>query len=136
MGRYDDVPYEMHPDNCERCAGVMGGVRGNENRYPDSEQHRVEGYRILCDYCSVEIDNGLAKEIMCNYCERPWSAHVLMKIEQVEAIWEQGIYVRVCGSEIPFDSAASGHDKLVLVSMIDDKPDDPCDVDYMKEISS
>jgi hypothetical protein len=136
MGRHDNEPYAMHPDNCERCAGVMGGVRGNENRYPDSEQHRVEGYRILCDYCSVEIDNGLDREIMCNYCERPWSTHVLMPIAQVEAIWEQGIYVLVCGSEMPFDIAANGHDKLVLVSMIDDKPADPCDEEYMKEISS
>jgi hypothetical protein len=42
----------------------------------------------------------------------------------------------VCGSEMDFDRAASGRDKLVLVSLDDDKPADPCDVDYMKEISS
>jgi hypothetical protein len=124
MGRYDGMPYEMYPDNCERCAGVMGGVRGNENRHPDGDR-----YRVLCDYCSVEIDRGLARDIPCHDCERPLSTHVMMPIAQVEAIWEQGIALTVC-SEESFDSR-----KLALVAL-DDKPSDPCNVDYMKEISS
>ena len=102
MDRYDNVPYEKHPDNCERCAGTMGGVRGNENRYP------VEGggYRLLCDYCSVEIDDGLDRDIPCHDCARPLSTHSMMPIAQVEAIWEQGIALIVC-SEEAFDSKRS-----------------------------
>ena len=42
----------------------------------------------------------------------------------------------VCGSEMPFDNATGLGDRLVLVSMIDDQPSDPCDEEYMKEISS
>jgi hypothetical protein len=120
--------YEMHPDNCERCVGMLGGVRGNENRHPEGD-----GYRVLCDYCSVEIDNGMDREIMCNHCDRPWSAHVLMRVEQVEAIWEQGIYVNACSEAMPFDDIGGN---LRLVSMIDDKPADPCDENFMKDISS
>lgn len=32
-------------DNCERCRGARGGVRGNENV--------VDGW-TLCDYCTVD----------------------------------------------------------------------------------
>ena len=129
MGRYDNEPYEMYPDNCERCAGMMGGVRGNENRHPE----HGGGYRILCDYCSVEIDDDLDRDIPCKDCTRSLSPHVLMKIEQIKAIWEQGIALTVC-SEESFDDPQSG--KLALVALDDDKPADPCDTEYMKEISS
>ena len=119
-------PYEMHPDNCERCAGMMGGVRGNENRHIEDD-----GFRLLCDYCSVEVDSGLDRDIICNDCTRPLSAHVVMKIEQIEAIWAQGIALTTCGDVSSHDWEPIG----ILVAM-DDKPADPCDVDYMKEISS
>ncbi len=128
MSRHDNEPYEMYPDNCERCAGIYGGVRGNENRHPEGV-----GYRVLCDYCSVEIDNGLDRDIPCKNCTRSLSTHVLMRVSQVEEIWEQGIALTVC-SEDPFDDAQSG--KLALVALDDGKPGNPCDEDYMKEISS
>ncbi len=91
MSRYDNVPYEKYPDNCERCSGTSGGVRGNENRYP------VEGggYRVLCDYCSVEIDNGLDREILC-LCGHPLSIHEIMRGEQIDAAREQGIGLSIC----------------------------------------
>lgn len=128
MSRYDNVPYEMYPDNCERCAGMMGGVRGNENRYP------IEGggYRVLCDYCSVEIDDGLDREIICNDCGHPLSTHEIMKVAQVEAIWAAGLDLAVCSDVSSHEWKSLG----VLVHRGDDKPANPCDVDYMTEISS
>ncbi len=125
MGRHDNVPYEMYPDNCERCVGLYGGVRGNENRHPEGV-----GYRVLCDYCSVEVDRGLDRDIPCHNCGRPLSKHVQMKISQVVEIWEQGIAILVC-NEKPFDDMP-----LALVSLDNDKPGNPCDEEYMKEISS
>ncbi len=120
---YDNPPYEKYPDNCERCVGMLGGVRGNENR--------VDG-RVLCDYCSVAMDDGEDREMRCAYCSLPLSRHTLMRNKAVEAIWEQGIAIIVCGSDsyIPPDG-------LALVIMEDEpEPDDPCDEDFMKEISS
>ena len=35
-------------DNCQKCRGAKGGVRGNENI--------VDGV-ILCDYCTVEVES-------------------------------------------------------------------------------
>jgi len=124
--------YEMHPDNCERCAGMMGGVRGNENRHPLEDG----GYRVLCDYCSVEVDAGLNRHIICEHCKLPWGQHVMMKLDQVEAIWERGIYVTVCSGEIDWEAQTFAGHKLVLVRLDNDGPTDPCDEDYMKEISS
>ena len=102
---------------------MMGGVRGNENR--------VEG-RVLCDYCSCAVDNGEARDIICD-CGRPLGEHVLMKIEQIEAIWLQGISLTICGED-PSEYPAPG--TLTLVVIREDKPHDPCDEDFMKEISS
>ena len=128
MIRHDNEPYEKYPDNCERCAGTFGGVRGNENRYP------IEGggHRVLCDYCSVEIDDGLAQDISCR-CGRPLSTHRLMHIDIIEANWAQGISLTICSGVAKEDPVPSS---LSLVCMPNDKPDDPCDEDYMKEISS
>jgi len=33
------------PDECEKCHGKRGGVRGNENV--------IDGH-VVCDYCSAE----------------------------------------------------------------------------------
>ncbi len=125
MGR----PYKMHPDNCERCAGMSRGVRGNENRHPEGV-----GYRVLCDYCSVEVDSGLDRDIICEQCEKPWGAHVMMELDQVEAIWAQGIECAVCDQGDDYPGIHGG--TLYLVSWDDGKPGNPCDEDYMKEISS
>ena len=125
MSRYDGYPYEMYPDNCERCAGLWGGVRGNENV--------IDG-RVLCDYCSCAVDGGPEKkELVCFDCDLPISTHVLMKVEQIEAIWEQGISLEICGeSSCNYPNPS----KQTLVSLGEQGPDNPCDVDYMKEISS
>jgi hypothetical protein len=128
--RHDNEPYEKYPDNCERCAGTFGGVRGNENRYP------IEGggYRVLCDYCSVEVDRGLPQDFPCSDCTRPLGEHVLMHIDTVETNWVwMGISLTICSGvaiEHPVPSS------LLLVRIPNDKPDDPCDEDFMKDISS
>ncbi len=129
MSRYDDQPYQKYPDNCERCAGMMGGVRGNENRHPEGV-----GYRVLCDYCSVEIDAGLDRDIICAGCDKPWSTHVMMELGQVEAIWKQGIELEVCDQRDDYEGIPEG--TLYLMSLDDDRPGNPCDEEYMKEISS
>lgn len=41
----------LEPDECQRCYGVRGGVKGNENI--------INGI-VLCDYCSAD---DLIKEI-------------------------------------------------------------------------
>ena len=37
-------------DNCMKCLGAKGGVRGNENLIPDGDD-----YITLCDYCDAEL---------------------------------------------------------------------------------
>ena len=88
------MSYQMYPDNCERCLGTMGGVRGNENRHPREEG----GYIVLCDYCSVEVDEGLGLEMPCGECTRPLGVHSLINTKSIEAIWREGIAVSVCAS--------------------------------------
>ena len=39
------------PDNCQKCHGERGGVRGNEN---------VVGGVVLCDYCSMDSKSSRA----------------------------------------------------------------------------
>jgi hypothetical protein len=45
VGNPNWQPDETH-DNCSRCHGARGGVRGNENW--------VNGV-LLCDYCHAEL---------------------------------------------------------------------------------
>jgi len=56
-----------------------------------------------------------------------------MCIQQIEAAWEQGIGLSICGGEA--DEYRPWQMILVLLDE-DAKPEDPCDEDYMKEISS
>ena len=129
MSRYDDEAYRKYPDNCERCSGTSGGVRGNENV--------IDG-RVLCDYCSCEVDGTDERyDLRCSDCYRPLGEHTLVTIEEVENLWAEGIGISIChrqhlSSELPGmlltwlgkNIAAPG------------EPDDPCDDDFMKDISS
>ncbi len=110
-------------DNCVRCLGLNGGVRGNENR--------IDG-RVLCDYCHVEVLIGRPAEIICG-CGRPLGkSHRVVRMDQIEAMWEQGIILTICNGE------ANEYDKRtgIVVAIDDPKPEDPCDEDFMKEIST
>ena len=125
---YDfDPGHEL--DNCTRCLGLYGGAKGNENRYP------IEGggYRVLCDYCSVAVDRGEEAELIC-LCGHPiGGAHAVMTIQQIEAAWEQGIGLSICGGE---NNEYTPSSRILVLLDEDAKPDNPCDEDYMKEISS
>ncbi len=115
---------EPELDNCQRCLGIYGGVRGNENV--------IDG-RVLCDYCSVEIigHDAQSDEIRCPDCERPISGHLLITIEELENLWENGSNAAICGGE-PTEYPSPG--TRILVS--EETPDNPCDDDFMKAISS
>lgn len=45
-GGVDDRPKIKEKDNCERCKGDRGGVKGNENV--------IDGV-VLCDYCHADM---------------------------------------------------------------------------------
>jgi hypothetical protein len=126
--------YDLDPahelDNCSRCLGLNGGVRGNENRYP------VKGgeYRLLCDYCSYAVDSGDGAELICD-CGHPiGGAHAVMRIHQIEAAWEQGIGLSICGD--PAHDYTPAQMILVLLEEKEAEPDNPCNKDWMTEISS
>jgi len=124
--------YDMDPshelDNCSRCLGLNGGFLGNEIRHP------VEGggYRLLCDYCDYAVGAGDG-EMIC-VCGNPvGSRHAVMRMKQIEEAWREGLALRMCGG----DDGEYGPQHLVLVLLDKDaEPDNPCDVDYMTEISS
>jgi len=125
-----DEPYEKYPDNCGRCAGTSGGVRGNENIYNN---------RHLCDYCSVDIDRGEPVNIPCRVCGVMLYAHKLMNRETAELCWANGIYLKVCHGGGAKVETGAWDDHLILVTTdhdIPERPDNPCDEDYVEEISS
>lgn len=111
-------------DNCTRCLGTMGGVRGNENR--------IDG-RVLCDYCHVDIMNGSTGEITCLVCGHPFTHHKMMTMYELEAAMETDGDISVCDGP----RGALSHEILgFLVLVEDDEPENPCDADYMLGISS
>lgn len=45
---------EYLPDDCEKCGGKNGGVRGNENIWRNEHGHDV----LRCDYCGKPEENS------------------------------------------------------------------------------
>jgi hypothetical protein len=56
-----------------------------------------------------------------------------MRIHQIEAAWEQGIGLSICGDQAHEYTPAQ---MFVVLLEEEAEPDDPCDEDYMKEIST
>ncbi len=108
-------------DNCARCLGMFGGARGNEN---------IINARTICDYCHVAIDNG-ESEIICQFCRRPYDEHSVIDREMLETLWKEGINPVVCG-----EFSERYPNNPVLVSKELRAPENPCDEDFMKEIST
>jgi hypothetical protein len=88
--------------------------------------------------CRDIVESALGEEVSaagelgisgdCEYCHRPRAQHVIVQKDQLEAIWQTGIVVTVCASLSP-DERAIWVEKNI-------ETEDPCDEDFMRDISS
>ena len=118
-------PYGEPLDNCVRCLGLLGGARGNENR--------IDG-RVLCDYCTVAVERGRSDEIWCD-CGRPISGHkVVLSTEEFMETWQEGHVASICGRGNPLDPP--GNVSVPVLLWLNNRPESPCDEDFMREIST
>jgi len=101
---------------------MFGGVRGNENIIND---------RTMCDYCHATIDSG-ESEIICEFCRRPYDCHSVIDRAMLETLWKEGVNLTVCGEF----SERYPNNPVLISKEFGDAPENPCDEDFMKDISS
>ncbi len=90
----------------------------------------VEGRNIAEEVLGEEVPAAGEYGIggTCESCGRERSKHVIIREEQLEEVWNQGILATIC--------AHVNCDEVAVWVTRDIEPIDPCDQEFMEAISS
>ena len=70
----------------------------------------------------------------CNMCNRPLERHFSLTAEDIEALEEAEITYTICGKRYLYIGSATA--KISRYAWVNEPPEDPCDEDFMEEIST
>ena len=114
-------PILAHPiDGCTRCRGTRGEAPGEEVSLAEFDN------RILCCPCASELLNKGEEELTCPVCYRDLVKHKWIPWDVMKEEMDIGNLRTVCMDD-------KSHDMLLCVHNLDDNP---CDEEFMREISS
>ncbi len=109
-------PSLTHPvDGCTRCLGTQGGTPGDEMLFSG---------RVVCDDCANDL-NRSGGELSCVVCFRDLRKHKWIPFDVMEEM-DIGNIRTICMDDKRQD----------MVLCIHGADEDPCDDEFMKDISS